>query len=256
MNPSVFILGVRIDVVTLGEARDRIFGFLKSGSQSHIMTPNPEMLVEANRNPVFKDLLNASALNVPDGVGLLWAARRKGEFIPQRVTGIDLLAALLVLPEVPAVFLLGAAPGVAEKAANVLRKKNPSLSVAGTFSGSPRVAEEAAIVSRINASGAEMLFVAFGSPAQDFWIQRNLKKMPSVRSAMGVGGAFDLLAGVRKRAPNIFQLLGIEWLWRLIKEPLRIKRIITAVIVFPYLVLIHPQVGPGSQDRRGGIRSS
>ncbi len=236
MNRSTFILGVRIDAVTLAEARDRFLAFAASGVQSHVMTPNPEMLVEANKNPAFKSLLNASALNVPDGSGLLWAAKRVGYLLPERVTGVDLMSAVCAVPDAPSVFLLGAAPGVSEKAAEALLKKNVSLRVVGTFSGSPSEQEESVIISLINASGATMLFVAYGAPSQDFWIQRNLQKMPSIRVAMGVGGAFDFLAGVRTRAPKIFCLLGIEWLWRLMQEPSRIGRIFTAVIIFPYLV--------------------
>lgn len=204
------------------------------------MTPNPEMLVAALRDPAFQALLNQTALNVPDGAGLLWAARRTGGLLPGRVTGIDLLSSLLLRADLPSVFLLGAAPGVAEKAAQVLSTKNPALRIAGTFSGSPRLEEEHGIVARINASGAGILFVAYGAPAQDFWIHRNLRNMPSVHVAMGIGGAFDFLAGTRKRAPAWFQSLGIEWLWRLIVEPRRIRRIITAVIVFPYLVIRSP----------------
>lgn len=237
MHPPVFILGVRIDAVTLGEARDHLLGFLASGQQHHVMTPNPEMLVAAHRDPAFRTLLNQTALNVPDGAGLLWAARRTGGFLPERVTGIDLLSSLLLRLDLPPVFLLGAAPGVAEKAAQVLRTQHPALRIAGTFSGSPRQEEEDAIAARINASGAGILFVAYGAPGQDFWIHRNLRNMPSVHVAMGVGGAFDFLAGTRKRAPAVFQSLGIEWLWRLLQEPRRLRRIITAVLVFPYLVL-------------------
>lgn len=241
MNPCVSILGVRIDAVTLQEARNRILELSRHG-QHHVMTPNPEMLVAADRDPAFKALLNSSALNIPDGAGLLWAARCQKKFLPERVTGVDVLSALCAAPECPTVFLLGAGESVAEKAADALRKKNPSLTIAGTYSGSPHLEDESEILMRINASGAQILFVAYGAPAQDFWIEKNLKRMPSVRVAMGVGGAFDFLAGVRSRAPLFMQSLGIEWLWRLIQEPRRIKRIFTAVVVFPFLVLTRPQV--------------
>lgn len=238
MNRCVSLLGVRINAVTLLEARDLLLQFLKTGQQYHIMTPNPEMLVHAHRHSSFKDLLNTSALNVPDGVGLLWAARRRGVMLRERVTGIDLLSALASSPGIPPVFLLGAAPGVAKKAADALVQKHASLCIAGTYAGSPNDEDESVIIERVNASGAQILFVAYGAPKQDIWIRKNLHKMPAVRIAMGVGGAFDFLAGVRRRAPLVFQSLGIEWLWRLMKEPRRIGRIFTAVIVFPFLVLI------------------
>ncbi len=242
MNRCVYILGVRIDAISLSEARDQILQFLASTTQHHVMTPNPEMLVQAHRDTRIKDLLHATALNVPDGKGLLLAAKLTGDLLPERVTGVDLLTALCRSSSAPTVFLLGAAPGVAEKAAATLMMNNPLLSIVGTWSGSPSEHEESAITARINASGASMLFVAYGSPSQDFWIRRNLTKMPCVRVAMGVGGAFDFLAGVRRRAPRIVRSLGLEWFWRLLQEPRRLGRILTAVIIFPFLVLTNRAV--------------
>ena len=238
VNERVYILGIPVDVVTLADACDRIFGFLKAEGRHHVMTPNPEMLVESSRNPIFKDVLMTSSLNVPDGAGLLWASRGK---LPARVTGIDLLSALCADPRCPSVFLLGAAPGVAERAGAALRDINPSLIVAGTYSGSPSVADEEGIIRRINESGASILFVAYGAPKQDLWIARNLPKLHSVRVAMGIGGALDFLAGVRKRAPSFMRSMHLEWLWRLIQEPRRFVRIFTAVVIFPLLVFSSPQ---------------
>lgn len=243
MKNRVSILGVPVDCVTLTEARDRVLALSASGAH-HVMTPNPEMLTEASRNPDFKALLQSSDFNIPDGAGLLWAARRKGQVLPERVTGVDLLSAVTADATCPPVFLLGAAEGVAEAAAEHLRKKNPSLHIAGTYAGSPHEDQEATIISKINASGASILFVAYGAPKQDLWIRKNLSKMPTVHVAMGVGGAFDFLAGKRKRAPQVFRSFGLEWLWRLIQEPSRIGRIFTAVVVFPYLVLTQPESVP------------
>jgi N-acetylglucosaminyldiphosphoundecaprenol N-acetyl-beta-D-mannosaminyltransferase len=237
MTRCVSILGVRIDVVTLHEARDAVLAMAQGTTQHHIMTPNPEMLVAAHRDPAFKTLLNTSALNIPDGAGLLWAA----PLLTERVTGVDLLSSVCASLNCPSVFLLGAADGVAAKAADVLRSKNPSLTIAGTFSGSPREEESAAIISRINTSGAHILFVAYGAPIQDFWIEKYLSQMPGVKVAMGVGGSLDFLAGVRVRAPALFRQCGLEWLWRLVQEPSRFRRILNAVIVFPFLVLTHRQ---------------
>lgn len=243
MQNRVSILGVPLDPVTLTEARDRVLAMSSAGAH-HVMTPNPEMLTEASRNPSFKNLLQSSDMNIADGVGLLWAARRVGQPLPQRVTGIDLLSAVTASPLCPPVFLLGASEGVAKTAAEYLQKKNPSLRIAGTYSGSPHPDEEAMIVARINASEASILFVAYGAPKQDEWIRKNLPKMPLVHVAMGIGGAFDFLAGKRKRAPSVLRSLGLEWLWRLIQEPTRIKRIFTAVVIFPYLVLTQSPSNP------------
>jgi len=220
--------------------------------QFHMMTPNPEMLVEASKNAEFKKVLQNSSLNIPDGVGLVWALRRVARRgarsstsqsdVPQRITGTDTLLSLLSLqarlcpPE--RVFLLGSAPGIAERAAEELKRRNPAIKEIGTWSGSPKEDDKEDILRRINAFSPTLLFVAFGAPAQDLWIARNLAKMPSVKIAMGVGGALDFIAGKRKRAPVWMQRAGIEWLWRLILEPRRIGRIWNAVVVFPWLFLM------------------
>lgn len=232
--PRVQILGVPIDALRHDEALDRIASFLREDGLSHVMTPNPEMLVHASHHDSFRGLLNRTSLNLPDGAGLLWANRS----LPERVTGTDMMIAVCN-KNLGSVFLLGAAPGIAETAADVLQKQNPSLKIVGTYSGSPRAEEEDAIVHRINASGATILFVAFGSPLQDEWIDRTKEKFLTVKVAMGVGGAFDFIAGKRKRAPMFLRKIGLEWIWRLIQEPSRFKRIFTAVIVFPIRVLTH-----------------
>ncbi|OGJ62717.1 hypothetical protein A3A67_02255 [Candidatus Peribacteria bacterium RIFCSPLOWO2_01_FULL_51_18] len=234
---KVLILGIPIDALTGAEAVDEVFRLIDSGSQHHIMTPNPEMLVEARRNTAFRTVLNETSMNVPDGTGLKWAAGFYGKPIPERVTGVDLLTGICSKENIPPVFLLGAMPAVAGSAAEKLKQLNPGLKVAGTYSGSPAAGDENDLINRINLSGARVLFVAFGAPAQDLWISRNLKKMPSVVLAMGVGGSFDFLAGTRRRAPACMRSAGLEWLWRLINEPRRFKRIFTAVVVFPLLVL-------------------
>lgn len=236
MNERIFLLGIPIDNVTQQQTLARVREMLASDGQHHVMTPNPEMLVEAVRNPAFRHVLSRSALNVPDGFGLLLAARMRGTPLRERVTGADLLLALCTDEDAPKIFLLGAAPGVAEKAAEALQKQNASLRIAGVFAGTPSQEDAADIIRRINASGANLLFVAYGAPVQDLWIHRHLSAMPGVRVAMGVGGAFDFLAGVRTRAPGWMRSLGIEWVWRLIQEPSRLKRIVRAVIVFPWMV--------------------
>lgn len=158
---------------------------------------------------------------------------------PIRITGTDTLLHLcstdsrICPPE--RIFLLGAAPGVAERAAEKLKENNHLLEV-GTFSGSPKPEDEEEIIEKINAFSPTLLFVAFGAPAQELWIARNLPKLNTVKVAMGVGGAFDFISGKRKRAPKWMQKMGCEWLWRLVLEPRRFKRIWNAVIVFPWMV--------------------
>lgn len=254
--PRIQILGIPIDVLTAREALMEIGSFFKREGQFHIATPNPEMLVETRRNGEFRTALQGTALNLPDGIGLVWAMKRArpirtGSF--GRVTGTDMVEALLsrearICPP-ERVFLLGAAPGIAEHAAARLRETNPALQIAGTFAGSPDPTHDEEIVARINAAalaphsssrsdgGPTLLFVAFGAPAQDLWIARNLQKLRTVKVAMGVGGAFDFIAGKQKRAPRFLRALGLEWLWRLLLQPRRVKRIFRAVIVFPWLAL-------------------
>jgi N-acetylglucosaminyldiphosphoundecaprenol N-acetyl-beta-D-mannosaminyltransferase len=234
----VIILGVPVDPVTMTDAVSRIRAMLDGSAQRHVMTPNNEMLVEARRNGSFRSLLQRTAMNLPDSTGLLWAAKWTNQALPERVTGVDTVAALCASLDAAApTFFLGAAEGVAETAAAALQARNPSLVIAGTFAGSPQDDDAKGIVDRVNASGAKLLLVAYGSPAQDFWIDRHLRDMPSVRVAMGIGGTFDFLAGAKKRAPRWMRAAGLEWLYRFAKEPSRWRRMWNAVVVFPCLVI-------------------
>ncbi len=244
----IHLLSVPIDAITRHDAIERLQGMLASDKQHHVLTPNSEMLVAARKNPAFLQVLQQGDLNLPDSQGIVTMGRFVGQYVPERVTGVDTVTALCAaLTEADSVFLLGAAPGVAEQASLKLLAQNPHLQIAGTFAGSPRDEDAATIIEQINAVHPHILFVAYGAPQQDLWIAAHLAEMPSVRIAMGVGGTFDFLAGVRKRAPKIFQKLGLEWLWRLVLEPRRLPRIFTAVILFPLLVLLHPQSGGEAQ---------
>ncbi len=238
MSTRVTILGIPIDAVTRAEAVETLRHFLTEPGQHHVMTPNNEMLVESTRNSQFKETLRKSALNLPDSQGLLFAAWWTGQKLPERVTGVDTVEALcLSLDETHPVFLLGAAPGIAEKTALVLQSKNPHLKIVGTFSGNPKTEYSQEIVRAINASRPHLILVAFGAPQQDLWIAEYLPQMPSVRVAMGVGGTFDLIAGVKTRAPKFIRSIGLEWLWRFIQEPSRWRRMWRAVVVFLILVI-------------------
>ncbi len=245
-DSRVIILGIPVDAVTGGRAIQILRGFLASPGRHHVMTPNNEMLVRASEDPAFARLLRSADLNLADSTGLLWAARQTGQYLPERVTGVDTVERLCgeLGPETP-VFLLGAAPGVAEKAAEALRRKNPRLNIRGTLSGSPSPSDAPTIVETINASAAALLLVAFGAPAQDRWIADHLSAMPSVRVAIGVGGTLDFLASVQIRAPRWMQKIGLEWLWRFIQQPTRARRMWNAVIVFPWLILRYGRNGPG-----------
>lgn len=196
------------------------------------------MLVEASNNTLFRELLNRTDLNIADSAGMLWAARQVGQVLPERVTGVDTVIELCrTLPGECPVFLLGAWGDTASKAAEVLKKANPQLKIAGAFAGSPKDADATEIIECINQSGARLLLVAYGAPKQDMWIDKYRDQLTHIRVAMGVGGTFDFIAGVHTRAPKVFQNLGIEWLWRVVREPQRLPRIWRAVVVFPWLVM-------------------
>lgn len=234
----VTILGVPFEPLLPAEAVARILAMLAGSAQCQVATPNNEMLVEASRNESFRSLLNRTALNLADSTGVLWASRWMEHPLPARVTGVDTVAALCArLDESVPVFLLGGKEGVAERAASALREKNQRLNVVGTYAGSPKDEDAAAIVAKVGASGAALLLVAYGAPPQEFWIDAYLRKMPSVKVAIGVGGTFDFLAGVRKRAPSWMRAIGLEWLYRFVQEPSRYKRMWRAVVVFSLLVL-------------------
>jgi len=231
------ILGVRVDGVTHAELLSGLDEFVASKQPHQIVTLNPEMLVAAQADTGFQAMLNQADLRVADGVGLMLAARLLGCPLPERITGSDEIYRLASHCAVRGYrpYLLGAAPGVAEKAAERLLALNPGLKMAGTFAGSPRAEEQAEIIGRIRATEPEVLFVAFGVPAEEIWIARNREPL-GVPVMMGVGGAFDFAAGVARRAPNWMRRAGLEWLHRLAREPWRWRRQL-ALPRFVFLVL-------------------
>ena len=234
----VFILGVPVDKVSSAQVCDLILQFTSGSQQKHIATPNSEMLVEASKNKAFKDLLNRTDLNIPDSAGLILASKFIKNPLIERVTGVDTVKKTCSkLDSKNSVFLLGAGSGAAEKAAENLKKDNPEIVIAGTYSGSPKPEDSEEIINRINECKPSILLVAYGAPAQEFWIDKYLNKMPSVRVAMGIGGTLDFIAGTVKRAPKIMRVLNLEWLFRLITQPWRFKRVWKAVVVFPFKVL-------------------
>jgi N-acetylglucosaminyldiphosphoundecaprenol N-acetyl-beta-D-mannosaminyltransferase len=193
-----------------------------------IATVNPEFIMTAQGDAEFRCVLNQADLCLPDGVGLLLAGRWLGQPFPERVAGSDFVYRLAQLAAESGwrLFLLGAAPGVAEEAAAVFQDRFPELAIAGTYAGSPDPAENEAIVKRINESRADLLYVAFGAPNQDKWIDHNREALTSVRVAMGIGGSLDFVAGRATRAPHWIQKVGLEWLHRLVNEPWRWRRML------------------------------
>ena len=227
-DQRIRLLGVPVDAITSRGWLAQIDDWMRQGGRARqVCTVNPEFIMIAQGDAIFRQLLQRAALCLPDGVGLLWACRRLGLPLPERVTGSD---GLPMLARAAAergwrLYLLGAAPGVAQRAAEVLQARHPALQIAGVYAGSPAAAEEDAIVARVNASGADLLFVAYGAPQQDKWIARNLPRL-QVTMAMGVGGSLDFIAGVTPRAPLWLRQRGLEWLYRLLRQPWRWRRML------------------------------
>jgi len=222
------ILGVPIDATTFDGMLESIAEWIASADRLHqICTVSPEFVMIAQDDPDFMQVLRTADLCVADGVGLLFAARYLGQPLPERVTGSDgvPLIAERAAREGWKLFLLGAGPGVAEQAAARLVARYPGLQVVGTYAGSPSSDEEDAIIAQVNASGADILLVAYGAPRQDLWIARNRARL-KVYVAMGVGGTFDFIAGVVPRAPRWVRRVALEWRYRLYKQPWRWRRML------------------------------
>jgi N-acetylglucosaminyldiphosphoundecaprenol N-acetyl-beta-D-mannosaminyltransferase len=227
-HDRIQILGLPVDKLTYRQWLNLIEKWVRTGNRlHHVCTVNPEFMVIAQSDVLFSTILKRADLCIADGVGLLWAAKRLQTPLPERLTGSD--GTVLIAREAAKkgwkLFFLGAAEGVAEEAANVLIQEFPQLQIVGAYAGSPAPEEEAAIVEMVNESGADILLVAYGAPKQDKWIARNSPRL-KVKMAMGVGGSFDFIAGRVPRAPEKMQQFGLEWLYRLYKEPWRIKRML------------------------------
>jgi|SRR6185295_1324304 len=260
----ITLFGIPFDTVSESQALLKLhyYSQLPLGEQKICLTPNPEMVVAAATEKTFYDILRRSDFSVADGTGVLWASgflplstldfallgqkplKLKNLFsglfsllkfafarnsfareIKTRVTGTDLLAHFLATSQAK-IFLLGGAAGAAKNlAANFPH-------IVGFYDSVVTLENSAEICALINSSQAEVLFVGLGSPKQEFWIAENLKQCPNIRFAMGVGGAFDFLSGVQKRAPSWLRSIGLEWLYRLIKEPHRFSRIWNATVKF------------------------
>jgi len=231
LENRVNIIGVPVDMVDMSKAMEVFSQLMEKEGCSLIVTPNSEIIVNASRDEELKALFQSADLILPDGIGLVYASKIIGQPLGERVTGIDFLEHILIYLEdtKKSVYFLGSKPGekggpsVAELAAARMKRKYPELSVAGTHHGYFKAEEEEAIVNEINQSGADFLCVATGSPKQETFIRRWQTSL-NCRAAIGVGGSLDIWAGTLKRAPEFYRKHGLEWLYRLIQEPSRYKR--------------------------------
>lgn len=219
------IMGVGFDSLTKAEAAEKAFSLMEERRAAYVVTPNPEIVMLCNNDPEMMEATLMADLVIPDGIGVIYGAKILSRPLKERIPGIELATELISrLPEKnKSVFLFGAKPGVAEKAAQELQKKYPGLKVCGTENG--YFSDDAPIIEKINAAAPDLLLVCLGAPKQEKWMFANTGSL-NVGLMMGLGGVLDVFAGVVQRSPESWNRLGLEWLYRLIKQPSRIKRMI------------------------------
>ncbi len=228
------LFGVKIDKVDFEEAYMRFDGYMRQDETKMIFTPNAEIIMKAQDDPEFKTVLNKGDLVIPDGIGIVIASKIHHLGLKERVTGIDMMERILEYcnRSKSSIFIFGGKPGVAETAVQNIEDKFSNIKIKGVLDGYYDEKDELKILDRINEEKPDVLFVALGAPKQEKWIEKH-QKFLNVKVAMGVGGAVDVYAGVAKRAPLIMRKLGLEWLYRLVKEPSRFGR----MLVLPKFLL-------------------
>lgn len=231
---NIKIYGINIHNISLDEATKKAEEYLEGDTLKTICTPNTEILMAAKNNPRLKNIINEADLIIPDGIGLIYASRIKKKPLKERVTGFDLSIKLLEIGDQKgySIYLLGGKDGVAKAAGKNIKMKYPNLKLAGSHNGYFSLEEEVRIIDEINTKNPDIIFVGLGFPKQDIWINKNKDRI-NARLIIGNGGVLDILAGNAKRAPKIFQDLGLEWFYRLIQNPSRIKR----QLVLPKFIL-------------------
>ena len=223
---TVNILGVHVNKYTMQEAVEKASSLMETEKLSMIFTPNSEIILYASNNPEFAEVLNKGDMVIPDGIGVVYGAKILRNPIKERVAGYDLVCNLLPImaEKGQSVYLLGAKPGVAEKAAETLLAKHPGLVIAGTHDGYFKDDEE--VIAEINKCAPDFLMVCLGFPKQENWIYNNREKL-NAKLAIGAGGCLDVFAGTVQRAPEFYCKHGIEWLYRLAKQPTRFVRMLS-----------------------------
>ena len=239
MPKKVTILGVPVDAITMGEAVARIDGFIEKRTPVLVATANAEMLMRATHDGALRRILQGAAMVTPDGAGTVWAAHHLGHAMPERVAGYDMVQELM--REAPAkhrrIFFFGSAPGVADKAKAKAEQLYPGIEIVGTRNGFFTAADEPAIIEEIKAAHPDILLAALGVPKQEKWLAKHLGEL-GVPVAIGVGGTFDVMAGIMKRAPRWMQRAKLEWLFRGMMQPQRAGRL----LALPRFVLkVHAQ---------------
>lgn len=222
---KVNILGVKVDMVNIPQAASRIMDFFNEDRLHAVFTPNSEIIMAAYRDAEFCEVLNTADLLTADGIGVVYASKILKKPISERAAGYDIARHVLEKLNYTdhKLFLFGGKPGVAEEAAENLKKEYRDLNIVGTRNGYFNPEDEAEIVQQINDSGADIVFVCLGAPKQEKWIDAHKDEL-KVKVAMGIGGSLDVFAGRVERAPDFWCKIGMEWFYRLAKEPQRIGR--------------------------------
>lgn len=224
---KVNILGVNVDKATHDEAVDKVMEMLNAGRNHAVFTPNSEIILMAYHDAEFCALLNSADLLTADGIGVVYASRILKNPVPERVAGYDVACGVIdkIAETGHRLYLFGGKPGVAEQAKENLTAKYPFLNIVGMHNGYFGAEEVDGIIDDINKSGTDLLFVCLGAPAQEKWICANRDRL-CCHVMMGIGGSLDVFAGTVERAPEFWCKYGLEWLYRLIKEPWRFKRML------------------------------
>ena len=219
------VLGVKFDNLNMDEAAAKAFELMEQRRSAYVVTPNPEIVWMCRDNAALKESVEAADLVVPDGIGVIYGAKILGTPLKSRVPGIDLGTELFkrISETDKTLYLLGAKPGIAEKAAENISAQFPGIKICGTADGYFK--DDTAVIEKINAAAPDLLLVCLGAPKQEIWMHSNASRL-NVGLMMGLGGVLDVFAGTVQRAPESWQKLGLEWLYRLLKQPSRIKRMI------------------------------
>lgn len=238
------ILNIKVDNLNLQQVIETITKWININplSTRQIVTINPEMVVQSKDNKELINIINQSDLSIADGTGIVWASKKYGQKIGQKIPGVDLIYSLAKISPSKKWrwYLIGGASGVAKKAANQLKTKFPGINIVKSEDGGlitlENIKRQGNLITRINQAKVDILIVSLGVPKQEFFIH-NYKNILNAKVAIGAGGTLDFIAGKQKRAPKLLRKIGLEWLWRLLLSPKRLKRIINAVIIFPLIVI-------------------
>ncbi len=230
---SIYLAGVRLDDINLDEVVAEVESMIDEHRHGLIATVNAEFIVEAQKNQPYREVLNSAALALPDGSGATILARLRRTPLQERIPGVDLAERLVKEASERGwrIFLLGGANAAARKAADVWTSRYPELQIAGIHDGSSKPEAARQIIKEIKSSRADIVFVAFSYPRQELWINENIEATGAA-VGIGLGGTFDYVANIRKRAPRSWRKLGLEWLYRLLTQPWRYKR----MLAVPHLV--------------------